>query len=299
MTIPNLETTAIGQPITRCGISLFPLYLTNNDLPDIATGSAAGITIDEMPAASVPQLVVTNPTGRPILLVEGEAFVGGQQNRTINVSVLVPAGATLEIPVSCLERGRWGHGRHFEHGATFTPRRVRRTKQEAVAMSMATAGSRHSNQGAVWGAIDQELTDLAVQADTRAMADADAMFNRDQHRFAAVEELSRLGPLPGQCGFVVAHGPRVVAAELFGAAHLLSPHWSALIRSHFLESPTAEGRPSATSALKLVGRFGSSESVDSPGIGLGTEQHVRNDRLTGQALTLKGATVHASVFNRR
>ena len=299
MTIPNLGTTAIGQPITRCGISLFPLYLTDNDLPDIATGPAAGIAIDEMPAASVPQLVVTNPTDRPILLVEGEAFVGGQQNRTINVSVLVPSGATLEIPVSCLERGRWGHGRQFEHGATFTPRRVRRTKQEAVAMSMATAGSRHSNQGAVWGAIDQELTDLAVQADTRAIADADAMFNRDQHRFDAVEELSRLGPLSGQCGFVVAHGPRVVAAELFGASHLLSPHWNALIRSHFLESPTAEGRLSATRALKLVGRFGSAESVDSPGIGLGTEQHVRNDRLTGQALTLEGATVHASVFNRR
>ncbi|MCS5684642.1 MAG: hypothetical protein NZ654_05280, partial [Acidimicrobiales bacterium] len=68
---------------------------------------------------------------------------------------------------------------------------------------------------------------------------------------------------------------------------------------HFLESPTAEGRLSATRALKLVGRFGSAESVDSPGIGLGTEQHVRNDRLTGQALTLEGATVHASVFNRR
>ena len=299
MTIPNLGTIAIGQPITRCGISLFPLYLTDNDLPDMATGPAAGIAIDEMPAASVPQLVVTNPTDRPILLVEGEAFVGGQQNRTINVSVLVPSGATLEIPVSCLERGRWGHGRQFEHGATFTPRRVRRTKQEAVAMSMATAGSRHSNQGAVWGAIDQELTDLAVQADTRAMADADATFNRDQHRFDAVEELSRLGPLPGQCGFVVAHGPRVVAAEVFGTSHLLSPHWNALIRSHFLESPTAEGRLSATRALKLVGRFGSAESVDSPGIGLGTEQHVRNDRLTGQALTLEGATVHASVFNRR
>ena len=58
-------------------------------------------------------------------------------------------------------------------------------------------------------------------------------------------------------------------------------------------------RTSATSALRLLSRFGTAESNDSAGIGLGIERHVRNDRITGQALTLDDATVHASVFNRR
>ncbi len=131
MAIPNLETAAVGRPINRLGISLFPIYLPVNTLPGIATGPTSGITINELPAASVPHLMVTNPTDRPILLVEGEPLVGGQQNRTLNVSVLVPAGANLKIPVTCLEAGRWGQNRNFERGATFTPRRVRRTKQEA------------------------------------------------------------------------------------------------------------------------------------------------------------------------
>ena len=34
---------------------------------------------------------------RRILLVEGEQFLGGDQNRTLNVSVLVPAAAALKI----------------------------------------------------------------------------------------------------------------------------------------------------------------------------------------------------------
>jgi len=97
---------------------------------------------------------------------------------------------------------------------------------------------------------------------------------------------------------VVAHGPRVVAAEVFGAPDLLLPHWAALVRSHLLERPTAQGRTSATIALRLLNRFGTAESNDSAGIGLGIERHVRNDRITGQALTLDDATVHASVFNR-
>ena len=298
MAIPNLETAAVGRPINRLGISLFPVYLPVNTLPGIATGPSSGITINELPAASVPHLMVTNPTDRPILLVEGEPLVGGQQNRTLNVSVLVPAGATLKIPVTCLEAGRWGQRRDFERGATFTPRRVRRAKQEAVARSMAMAGSRQGDQGAVWGAIATELEDFDVRPATGAIAAADERFQRDHYRAAAVDELAQLGPLPGQCGVVVAHGPRVVAAEVFGAADLLLPHWAALVRSHLLEHPTAQGRTSATIALRLLNRFGTTESNDSAGIGLGIERHVRNDRITGQALTLDDATVHASVFNR-
>ena len=113
---PNLETAAIGRPITRAGISFFPVYLTGNDVPEIATGPAAERVIDELNDASVPDLTVTNPGKTPLLLIEGEQFIGGKQNRTVNISVLVAAGATLKIPVSCLEAGRWGRQRDFQSG---------------------------------------------------------------------------------------------------------------------------------------------------------------------------------------
>ena len=44
MAIPNLETAAVGRPINRLGISLFPVYLPGNTLPGIATGPSSGIT---------------------------------------------------------------------------------------------------------------------------------------------------------------------------------------------------------------------------------------------------------------
>ena len=298
MTIPTLVNASVGRPITRLGISLFPVYLPGNHLPKIATGPDSGLVIDELPAAQVPQLVVINPTDTPVLVVEGEQFVGGAQNRTANVSVLVPAGAKVEIPVSCLEQGRWGAYRDFEYGRTFSHRRVRRAKQHSVAMSMAMAGSRSSDQGAVWGAIENEITNMDLDAPTHAMADADQAFERDWDRSAVAEELCGLGPLPGQCGVVVTHGHRAVSAEVFGSPDLLAPHWNALVRSHLLERPTAGDRPSATAALKLLGRFAEAESVDSPGIGLGVELHVRTGRVTGQALTLDGSIVHTSLFRK-
>ena len=298
MTITPLDSAPIGPPITRGGISIYPVYLPGNVLPPIGTGRESGLTIDELPDAQVPHLVVHNPTDRPILIVEGEQFVGGRQNRTANASVLVPAGETREIPVSCLEVGRWGQHRAFEHAPTFTPRRVRRTKQREVARSMVGAGLRSGDQHQVWQAIQTEMNSLAAPSSTGAVADADQVFERDGYRQAAVGELVDRGPLTSQCGIVVAHGWRAVAAEVFGSPELLAAHWGPLVRSHLLEHPTATGQRSATGAMKLLRRFAQATSVDSPGLGLGTEHHVNAERVTGQALTLDGALVHAGIFRR-
>ena len=81
--------------------------------------------MDASADAEVPTLVATNDGDTPVLLVEGETVVGGQQDRTLNVSVLVPAGASVEIPVSCVQAGRWNGGRRFTKGKTYTSRRVR------------------------------------------------------------------------------------------------------------------------------------------------------------------------------
>ena len=215
MTITPLDSAPIGPPITRSGISIYPVYLPGNVLPPIGTGRESGLTIDELPDAQVPHLVVHNPTDQPILIVEGEQFVGGRQNRTANASVLVPAGETREIPVSCLEVGRWGQHRAFEHATTFTPRPERSPQQRGVARSRVGAGVRSGDQQQVWQAIQVEMNSMAAPSSTGAMADADQVFARDGHRQAAVDELVTRGPLTSQCGIIVAHGWRAIAAEVF------------------------------------------------------------------------------------
>ena len=92
-----------------------------------------------------------------------------------------------------------------------------------------------------------------------------------------VEELARLGPLPGQCGFVVTHGPRIVGAEIFGAPELLKPHWAALVRSYLLEEPTATGWPSPgrVPARPPGHQPGGVEEVSRPRARSGTSLHQR------------------------
>ena len=47
------------------------------------------------PGASVPELRLVNRAERPVLIVEGEELVGARQNRVVNVTILMAAGADL------------------------------------------------------------------------------------------------------------------------------------------------------------------------------------------------------------
>ncbi len=294
----DLDAASVGRPITRNGVSFFPVYLRGNDLPKIATGPKAKRVIEEMDDASVPDLNVTNPGKKPLLLVEGEQFIGGLQNRTINVNVLIPPGETLKIPVSCLEQGRWGRRRNFKAAQTRTPIRVRRVLNEALAAQAGTPEARSGAQREVWNEVEGTLNRLQAESPTAAVSDADAVFRRERGLGEAAKELGRLGPLPGQCGFVVTHGSRVIGTEIFGAPGLLRRHWKAMVRSYLLEPPRTGGFPSADMALRALWRIGESRCTASPGLGLGEERHYSVERGVGQALVLDGALVAASALSR-
>ena len=296
--IPHLDTVSAGRPVTRLGTSFFPLYLHANGLPEIATGPASKLVIEELPHASVPALSVHNPTKTPILIVEGEQFEGGLQNRTVNVTILVAPGAKLKIPVSCVEAGRWGRRRAYRRGADFAPQNVRQCMQASVAASVRREGARLSDQSAVWEAVDTVLEDVDAPSATRAASDASRVFSRDPARLEAREELVSMGPLPQQCGIAVSRGRWVTEIQLFGAPQLLAEHWGALVGSHLLSRPSHAGRPSATGVLAVLRRFGSLPSENSKGVGLGTEHRVEDGRGSGQALSLEGALLHATYYTR-
>ena len=300
MTIAQLDHAAIGRPITRAGISLFPIYLpTVGDHDPTATiaDRTDDVIITEQLSAAVPSICVSNPGQAPVLLVEGETIAGGQQNRTLNVSVLVPAGATIDVPVSCVEAGRWSGERAFTRGRSFAPRRVRRVKTATVRNSIAMGNSKYSDQGAVWSTIDAELSRVDKLNATSSLLANEALLEEDSRLREATAELIELGPLPGQCGIVLSHGSRVVAVEVFANPRLLSANWEALVRAAMLDTPVdLRGRPSASRALQFLHRLATATSTDASGVGLGRESHVRTGRLVGQALTLDGSVVHASAF---
>ncbi len=320
-----LQHAAIGNPITRLGVSFFPIYLIGNELTHVGASSSEHLAVDELDDASVPTLAARNLSKEMLLIAAGQHFVGGLQNRAINISVLIAAMSTVKIPVSCLEQGRWSRQRghdpeYYEDEDEFDPfadededdipetnspradfvqggfasRRTRYT----VHSNVAPLQNRSGNQSEVWNSIDRELDDLGVDSPTHALSANRDFYRREHRRADAADELVELGPLPGQHGFVVAHGNRPTAIEVFGSPALLKDYWEDLVRSYMLERPTSHGRPSASAALRLLNNFGRAiaNAAPQPGVGLGTEIHVANDRAAGHALIYNDAIVHACDF---
>lgn len=298
--IQHLSTAAIGAPISRLGVSFFPVYLPSNHPPEITTGASSGIVVQELENAEVGSLLAVNPTDTPILIVDGEHFLGGKQNRAVNASLLVPARAERSMPVSCLEEGRWGQAQSYERDVVNASPRIRRVIQEGVYDSIQREQTHASDQGSVWSEIADELQSHQAESSTSAATESHRqIYSRDKARAAAARELSELGPLPGQCGIAVSQGRWITAIEIFGARHLLAEHWGALIKSHLMEHPAHSGPPSADIALWVIRRFAAMAAEAGPGIGLGTDIRVRDKKRIGQALTYEESLVHGSFWMRQ
>jgi len=296
-----LVHAALGRGITRGGLTFIPIYLPGQSgggsSTTVQTGDNAQLVIQEVEQQRVPTVTVTNSGESPALLVEGETIRGGLQQRVVNTTILIPAGQTVEVPVSCIEAGRWGGGRSFAKGDSYAPTRVRRAKQWSVAANVESHGHPMSDQHAIWAGVSEVLHERKVSSSTSNAADADLLFETDQGLSRALRSLTRRGPLPGQVGVVVLHGRRPVALELFSTPELLREHWTAIVRSHLIDAVAEpEGSPSLDRAMRFLQRIRKSRQVTAEGVGLGTEHHLRSDRVSGQALTWEGAIVHASAF---
>ena len=290
-----LNTASIGRPITRGGISLFPLYI-HTPGPDVIAAGAGIVQISELENAEVPTVQFTNVGDRKVLVPSGMVIEGGRQNRMVNVPVIIAGRTRLDVPVSCVQAGRWSEGHEFRFGRSVAPRRVRRVNSGTTNDNL-RHGMKRADQGLVWNEVACELSTMGINSSTSNLDEMHEMLERDRERQAAIRELVAMGPLPGQCGIVVAHGRRVVSADIFGTADLLRANYEALVNAALLEVVgQLEGRPSVSSALRFVQRFARAASDQVEGTGLGTELHVTSSRLTGQALMLEDAVVYASCF---
>lgn len=119
--------------------------------------SLTGFTVEEVSTSgSVPFLNATNSSPYGVLLIAGQLVKGGKQNRGISTDIFVEAGQSAQIPVTCVEQGRWNGrpGARFQ-AAGVEPISIRSAKFRGVSHSRRADRGFAANQGEVWQDIDQ------------------------------------------------------------------------------------------------------------------------------------------------
>lgn len=295
----------LGEPMVYRNLTVFPLFGSRVLAADYITLDEAleqkcSMVTEVSESGSVPELKFVNSGTRRIFLLDGEQLIGAKQNRILNLSILVAAGKTLIIPVSCVEAGRWRHRTsHFDSAKSLHYAKGRASKMAQVSASMRSTGQRRSDQAEVWKDISEKSARFMVASETSAMNDI------YEHESTGLEDYVGSFPvLEGQAGAVFAIGARVVGLELFDSAETLRKLFPKLLRSYGLDAlDYARSKPSEketqctlAEADAFLKRVSNAEGKEFPAIGEGRDIRLSDRNLTGAALAADDRIIHLSAF---
>src|SRR2546427_7245611 len=145
----------LGSPQTAGRLTLLPVfhdgpaleYVTFADAHKDGTAEITEVGGD----GAVSTLEVKTSSKVPVLMIDGEILIGLKQNRVLNTTILVPPKTTLNVPVACVEAGRWRRttARAARADYSLSPK-IRALKRHSVTLSARAFGSFTADQGAVW-----------------------------------------------------------------------------------------------------------------------------------------------------
>ena len=294
-TNPHHFDVIVKEPLVRGPLALYPLFTLAPAAPAYLTGPEADrlgvLRVAEKPGgATVPELTVHNTGALPLLLLEGETLVGAKQNRTLDASVLVPAGAAADIAVSCVEAGRWGAPRASTRSLRHAPADLRRVKTATLAREQLRA----SKQAAVWSRIARYEQELGAASPTSAMEDVAESRTADVSSLVASSR-----PLPNQCGVAVAIGATVRGFDCFDKPSTLAVYWDSLVAGYALDAvgaPTDADAPAPGVVEALAAAAATAPRASGAPAGLGDSATFAGDVIVGTELRWFDAYVHVSAF---
>ena len=296
------EKTTIGDPVIVRGLVVLPVF-NGNGIPEIVSIELLeealrreSLKITEVSEGGrVPVLKVDNTAGdRPVLLLDGEVVEGGKQNRIINATIIVLAGIVVDIPVSCVEQGRWERASdRFSAGSSVFRAKSRVVHKRGVTMNLQSHADYRSDQGAVWDEVEESLDDVGVRSSTRDFKKAqDGIAPRIEDFVEAIR------PLPNQIGAIFFNEKGVIGAETLATSDLFAKALPKVIRSFAWEA--LSGGDLRDPQLDDI-RGWWETVVESPytthaSPGAGEDIRISAKGLIGSGLVFKRSLIHLSVF---
>ena len=237
------ERTALLAPIQVDSLTLTPIIATG---PTDATGdqllvldeamAARQVTIKEISDGTVNSLTFVNKASQPVFLLAGEVIIGGKQDRIIGRNTVIPANTTQEVPVYCVEHGRW----------------TVQTKEFASARALAHGRLRGQASYAAQQDVWNEVAAKNVARKTVTPSDTYRRVAQQQSdgTLATMEKQvdAALAKLPAadrsrMVGYAVALNGSLATVDVFGSPALFKKLETKLVRSYLTEAVDVRARP--------------------------------------------------------
>jgi hypothetical protein len=292
-----------GEAHTFEGLTVIPLFGESAPGADYLTLDEAlsqkqARIIEVSEEGEVPTLLFDNLGERKVLLVDGDELVGAKQNRIINLTILVPAHTKMEIPVSCVEAGRWAHvSEEFSSPGRAMFSRARAAKSESVSKRMKRSGERASDQSEVWDNMSECIASFDIPSATESMSD---IYESNEQRLGRYREA--FTARDGQVGALFAIHGWIQGLELFDNDKTLGHYLARLVSSYALSSlaDSAEDlRAGTLDVNRFLERVMTAQAERFTALGEGEDLRLSGEVLTGGALQAEERIVHLAAFDTR
>jgi len=308
-----LGLLTVGHPTRHRALAVYPLkaerpvaafaYLVLDDA--IKTG---GFRVTEVSdSGTVPRLRAVNDSAEAVFLLDGEQLIGAKQNRVLNLSLMLAAKSETEIPVACVEAGRWRtESRYFAAAEEAYFARGRAQQMADVSRSLSefriacrddgAVWDASTDQGAVWESIAAKSARMNVSSPTSAMRGI-----YESRRHEVQDYLDAIPVEAGQIGAAYALGDKLIGFEVFDGDTTFKKLAGKLAASYALDAIELDQPaepPGVDQVRAFIQALRSAPQERSATAGIGETVRLSTDGLVGAALEVDGACVHLAAFAR-
>ncbi len=292
-----LDSIKIGPSQVFQDVEVFPLFGNRNEsssLLELDEALAKGLVevTEVSDGGSVPQLNVINSSPRDVIIYDGQQLIGAKQNRTVNITVVVPAHSTLPIPVSCVEQQRWHYtSPSFASSDRFAYHSLRRSTHSEVTHSKQTLGTSDANQHRVWQDISHKAARMDVFSNTGAMED---IYESQAPNLEALSKAFKIEEK--QIGYMAFIKGGFAGCDLFGSTEVCRGKMEKLLRGYYLDSVDKEVVFDKVEIDEILREVRAAEHREFETVGKGRERRFDAPHVQGSWKEVDGSIPHVTIL---
>ncbi|WP_462315016.1 ARPP-1 family domain-containing protein [Methanobrevibacter sp.] len=246
------------------------------------------VEVKECETSTVNTLIVKNNAVTPLILIDGEEVVGGDQNRIVNSTILVEAKSEMKIPVSCTEKGRWAYKSEFKQSDYIANFNTRRAKEHA-------SRTHKHYQDVIWSSISSLEVENHYASPTCAMEESYENLKIDHGKI-----IKEFNIESGQNGVLIIVNGEVKGFELFLNPEIYREFHEKILKSYLIDSKIDDKTFAVNidAARDVIQKAFATTFEKRDNIGLEEAFEFENDDGIGTLYSFKENIIHLSYFTK-
>jgi len=250
---------------------------------------------------SVNDVIIINNSDDYIFFMDGDIIIGAKQNRVLNTSLLLAPKSKNQIPVSCIEKGRWSDSiSDFDLTPDIIPHELRTRKNSSLKENLEKVNRYYADQDEVWGSVDGYAMMYEKDSFTNDLTEIIGEIDMKAKEFA---DFFKVSPDANMAMFFI--GEELVSIDHFNSVEIYTEYFSKITKSIMIDyMDTYERYDNVsneiiyTKSQKIIDEMEGMKKNVYKAAGLGIEERFENEEISGFKLNYKNKLIHLAAFRK-